>query len=1077
MADDDAEPACVEQLLEHILESGESPEEACRACPELLPAVRAGLRQLRQLDEEFSALFPPSDPGDAGRANALDTTELPAVPGYEVLGVLGQGGMGVVFRARHLRLNRPVALKMILSGPYAVREERERLVQEAEAVASLHHPNIVEVYDAGDIDGRPYFTMELVEGGRLSEKVNGVPQPARDAAALVAVIADAVHAAHQKGIVHRDLKPSNVLLTADGTPKVTDFGLARRLEVDSGMTVSGSPMGTPSYMAPEQARGEKAAVGPASDVYALGAILYDLLTGRPPFRADTSAATLQQVVTCEPVRPTRLNPRVPRDLETICLKCLHKQPGRRYATGATLAEDLHRFLRDEPIAARPPTRVERTVRWVRRHPAAAVLLVVAVLLAAATAGVGGWVIGQRSQTARAVEASLRRTVRLQQQSDLPGAREDLKQAELQLGHDGPARLRRLLDHARRDQQLLERLEAIRMTRSTFVEGRDNHAADVRFDNARADREYQAAFLNAGLGTPPDDPDGAAQRVKASAVRAPLVAALDDWAACSPDAARRDWALRAARGADPDPWRDRAREPAVWGDATALAELARAAPVAEQPPPVLLALGERLQLAGGDGVALLRRVREQYPDDFWANFTLGRALHGAVRQGQGDWRTAAPYYQKAVDLRPTAVAVHNNLAVILANAGVLEDGADGRFGPGAFTVFRRALRIDPDFAPARNNLALFLKRRGTWWFAVQEYREALRADPGLAPVHFNLGEVQAGSGWVNDAIDHYREALRVDPDFARAHYFLGIALLALGRTNEVFEAYPVGVESLNLFRGLGQAEAIAYYWQPHSNDPDWVAARNGLRIPPPDGTWLDEAIGHFRQAIRLEPGWDRPHGALGQALLAKRQLAEADAAIGRCLELLPAEETKVRGNLERLQERCHRLLALEGRLAGIVQGTDKPSASEGIDAAELCFVRNHYAAAARLYVEALAAEPRLTEDLRAGRRFNAACAATMAGCGLGDDAAALSESERARWRQAARTWLRLELDESAKTLRTATPADRYQVHQMLLRWRRAPDLAGLRDPHALARLPSAEPGECRALWGDVEMLLQSALLQE
>ena len=252
--------------------------------------------------------------------------ELPRVLGYEVQGVLGRGGVGVVYQARHVRLNRPVALKMLLAGAYAVPEELERFLREAEAVAGLRHPNIVQVYDIGDMDGRPYFTMELVEGGSLAKKLAGTPEPARRAAALVSAMAGAVHAAHLSGIVHRDLKPANVLLTADGTPKVTDFGLARRLEGGGGLTLSGAPLGTPSYMAPEQARGDKAAIGPATDIYALGAILYECLTGRPPFRAETPAATLQQVLADEPVPPVRLNPRVPRDLDTICLKCLHKEP-------------------------------------------------------------------------------------------------------------------------------------------------------------------------------------------------------------------------------------------------------------------------------------------------------------------------------------------------------------------------------------------------------------------------------------------------------------------------------------------------------------------------------------------------------------------------------------------------------------------------------------------------------------------------------------------------------------------------------------------------------------------------------
>jgi serine/threonine-protein kinase len=612
-----------------------------------------------------------------------------------------------------------------------------------------------------------------------------------------------------------------------------------------------------------------------------------------------------------------------------------------------------------------------------------------------------------------------------------------------------------------------------MTRSTFVDGRDNHPAEVRFNNARADREYQAAFREGGLGEPPDGPDGAAARIKASAVRVPLVAALDDWAVCAPGGARRDWVLRVARAADPDAWRDRAREPAAWENAAALAEVARAAPVVEQPPPLLLALGERLQLAGGNGLELLRRVQEHYPNDFWANFTLARALHSAVRQGDGDWRAATPYYQKAVDLRPKAVAVQNNLAVILANAGMLEDGADGHFGPGAFTVFRRALRIDPDFAPARGNMGLWLKRKGAWYFAIQEYREALQADPGLAPAHFNLGEIQAGSGWINDAIDHYREALRVDPDFARAHHYLGVALLAKRRMDEVYEAYPVGVESLNQFRGLAQAQALAYYWQGYSNDPKWLPAWKGVGIPAADCNRIEEAIDHYRQAIRVEPGWFWPHGGLGQALLAKGQLVEADAEIGRGLELLPREEKTIRGNLELLRVRCHRLMALEGRLAGILQGTDKPAAGECIDAAELCFIRNHYAAAARLYAEAFAAEPSLAEDLRAGRRLNAARAAALAGCGRGDDAAAPSESERARMRQQAREWLSLDLIEWTRKLESTDSQDRFDVHEALMRWRRDPDLADLRDSPGLDSLPLTEQSECRALWADVDARLSAA----
>jgi tetratricopeptide (TPR) repeat protein/predicted Ser/Thr protein kinase len=410
--------ARVDELLKELLDSGTTPEEVCRTCPELLAPVRSRWQQVLALQAEVGALFPESPPVDradpnATRPRAPSTAELPHIRGYEVQELLGRGGMGVVYKAWHLRLQRPVAVKMLLAGAYAKPQELERFLREAETVAGLRHANIVQVHEAGDVDGRPYFTMEFVEGGSLAQKLAGTPQPARQAAALVARVAEAVHAAHQRGIVHRDLKPGNILLTADGTPKLTDFGLARRLEGTAALTQSGVPVGTPSYMAPEQAEGKAHAVGPAADTYALGAILYELLTGRPPFRAETAAETLRQVVSQDPVPPSRLNAAVPRDPETICLKCLEKDPQRRYPSAAALAEDLYRFQRNEPIVARPVGPLERGLRWTRRNPTGAALVATALALVGLTIGGGVWLVQQRAErraeTARqeqAVEAAL-----------------------------------------------------------------------------------------------------------------------------------------------------------------------------------------------------------------------------------------------------------------------------------------------------------------------------------------------------------------------------------------------------------------------------------------------------------------------------------------------------------------------------------------------------------------------------------------------------------------------------------------------------------------------------------------------
>ncbi len=350
--------------------------KACASCQQTLEELSDVASWKRALRNEVSLLFEDAEPvvdplgvtaGARAAANEDTARVVPTVPGYEITGELGRGGMGVVYRARHIRLNRPCALKMILAGAHAGPDDVARFVTEAEAIARLEHPSIVQIHHIGDADGLPYLELEYVSRGSLDRQLDGTPWPASNAAQLAEQVALGIAEAHRLGIVHRDLKPSNVLLAADGTPKVGDFGLAKLLDSQRTLTQSESVMGSPSYMAPEQAQGHAKGAGPPVDIYALGAILYELLTGRPPFRGTTALETLEQVKSTEPVPPSRLVPGMPRDIETICLKCLQKEPARRYETAQALANDLQRFRDGRSIQARRTSGVERAWRWCRRN--------------------------------------------------------------------------------------------------------------------------------------------------------------------------------------------------------------------------------------------------------------------------------------------------------------------------------------------------------------------------------------------------------------------------------------------------------------------------------------------------------------------------------------------------------------------------------------------------------------------------------------------------------------------------------------------------------------------------------------
>ncbi len=482
------EEATVKRLVSNLRElrpahtplSGERSAPFQTACGSADSSAKSRGASTEPIDAVLDVLAPPEEPDELGRIGP-----------YGVLRPLGHGGMGTVFAARQMQPRRLVALKVILSGPHSGRERLARFHGEIETIARLQHPNIVQVHEVGEHQGRPYFTMEYLEGGTLAQKLAAAPLPARAAAEVVEALARAVHFAHGRGFIHRDLKPANVLLKADGTPKISDFGLAKQLDSDTEdptrpyRTASGAIVGTPAYMAPEQALGRRE-VGPAADVYALGVILYEALTSRPPFQAATVLEVLEQVCSQEPVPPTRLQPGLPRDLQTICLKCLHKDPRRRYGSAAALADDLNRFLAGKPISARPVRSWERAWKWARRKPAAAALLTVTLL---AVVGLIAGVLVHNTQ--------------LQQAAQEARHQQELARAHYRRARDTLAQMLKQFDglHLGEVPQLKELQRKQLEMALTFYEGalgdQDDPDPAIQMDSAVACQ--QAAGIQAMLG--------------------------------------------------------------------------------------------------------------------------------------------------------------------------------------------------------------------------------------------------------------------------------------------------------------------------------------------------------------------------------------------------------------------------------------------------------------------------------------------------------------------------------------------------------------------------------------------------
>jgi serine/threonine-protein kinase len=1063
-------------LLEEMLDSGKTPEEVCRGCPELLPEVRRRWQAFRLIDAQVGALLPGlGEATDAGvGASESPPAGLPQVSGYEVEAVLGHGGMGVVYKARQRALDRWVAVKMLLAGPLAGPENLARFRRETSALGCLRHPNIVQVYDAGEAEGRPYFTMELIEGGSLAQKLAGTPQPTREAAALLATLAEALQVAHQSGIVHRDLKPANIMLTQEGVPKITDFGLARRVEGGVGLTQSGSPVGTPSYMAPEQARGQTRTIGPAVDVYALGAILYELLTGRPPFRGETPTETLLQVIHQEPVPPARLNGKVSRDLETICLKCLEKEPQRRYASAAALADDLTRFGDGRPIQARPIRWAERSWRWCRRNPTAAGLLLAVAAFFLVTAG-GALVLGRqqaerRGRAREAIEAALAQIPGLRQQGRWTEARAVLAQASSRLDEAGSHDLTRLLVQAEDSIRLVDALEQIRITPAIDLN---------RFDFIAMSAEYANAFEQTGLDIWHDEQTVAA-RIRDSSVRTSLVMALDHWAYVADnlsDQRLMERLLLLASLADPDPeWGDRFRDPTFWRDPSRQIRLATEAQqkfvpgTREKGPPTTLVamLAKKLGTQNEQTEPMLRAAQRSHPHDFWINYALGEALR------ERKPAEAVGFYRAALVTRPTIASLHSRLGFALLRQGQFEE---------AVLAFRKAVELKPDESAYHHNLGRGLQEMGHLDEAMAKYRLTIQLNPKSPDAFSNLGMCLHAKGQIDEAISQVRGAIDLGLDGSNARSVLGRCWLDLGHLDEAIAEFRRAIELAPMESGphhtIGiclQArgrldEAIAEFHNAVEIDPKGSPAHFQLGQCFQEKGLLDEAVVEFTQAIELDPRNGSYHDYLIDALLRSGRFIEGRSALRRAMDLLPVKD-RMRSELQNKLKLCEWLIALDARLPALLQGKEQPAAEKLVELADKCREYGRPEAAGRLYATAFAALPSLEDDLGSGHRYNAARAAALAAEPHGPAKERLSEPERADQRRQAQTWLRADLQSRIKLLENANG-----VGSSLAVWQTESDLKSVRDPVELAKLPETERTQWHGLWKDVAEVIAADPLEQ
>jgi serine/threonine protein kinase/tetratricopeptide (TPR) repeat protein len=722
---------------------------------------------------------------DAARLGGREGPQQEGTPlgDYRLVREVGRGGMGVVYEAVQLSLNRRVALKVLPLAATLDSRQLQRFRNESLAAATLDHPHIVDIHGVGCERGVHYYAMRYIEGHTLAQLIQELrqanrpeplapgrsprpdsptgpgaalstftsarsPEHFRNVARIGAQVARALDHAHSQGIIHRDIKPSNILVDSDGKAWITDFGLAH-IEAGTTLTVTGDLIGTVRYMSPEQALARRVPLDHRTDVYSLGVTLYELLTLHPAFPSTDRHELLRQIAAVDPALPRKVNPALPGELETVVLKAMEKNPADRYPSAGELADDLRRFLDDEPVRATRPGYWQRLRKWARRHralvgSAAVVLLVLCLTLG----GSIGWVVRDRAArravaTAEARQA-LREVKRLEGQAHWEEARAEVRNARSLLASGGgdEALDRQLREHLA-DLTLLIAVEKARLRQAEV------DIQESRFALELALPEYARAFQAWGVSSGKTPPEEAARRLehRPDPVKKALLAALYAWHAVAADhkQAERDWLADVIARADTDPWRGRMREALRKDDLPSLAGLARKVDVAEQSPELLTILGRVLIRKGQlpPAVDLLRRAQVQYPGDFWLNLVLGSALDQSFQPHQ-----AARYYTAALAVRP------NPLVYLELGSALRRSGYPGA----AIVVYQKALALEPRYPKGYYNLANAYRDKGLFDEAIAAYRKSLDLKPVFHRAHYWLGHAQRRKGLLDEAVASYERAI-------------------------------------------------------------------------------------------------------------------------------------------------------------------------------------------------------------------------------------------------------------------------------------------------------------------------------